>query len=75
VSVGKDNRFGHPVSEVLERCVEHSLPVLSTDERGTIEFVTDGKKYNRGSTHRCPCCILSNSLGWIWVVKNFQPDS
>jgi competence protein ComEC len=44
VSVGKDNRFGHPAPEVMERYAEHGLPVLRTDERGTIEFVTDGER-------------------------------
>jgi competence protein ComEC len=44
VSVGEDNRFGHPSPEVLERYAEHGLPVLRTDENGTIEFITDGER-------------------------------
>jgi competence protein ComEC len=43
ISVGADNRFGHPAPEVLERYAAHGLPVLRTDERGTIELITDGK--------------------------------
>jgi competence protein ComEC len=42
VSVGADNRFGHPASEVLARYAERGIPVLRTDELGTVEFVTDG---------------------------------
>ena len=42
VSVGEDNRFGHPAPEVLERYAAYGLPVLRTDQHGTIEFVTDG---------------------------------
>jgi competence protein ComEC len=44
VSVGADNRFGHPASEVLSRYAEHSIPVLRTDELGTVEFITDGQR-------------------------------
>ena len=44
VSVGEDNRFGHPSPEVLERYATYGLPVLRTDQRGTIEFITDGQQ-------------------------------
>jgi len=46
ISVGADNRFGHPSPQVLERLeglVEEER-ILRTDERGTIEVVTDGEK-------------------------------
>jgi competence protein ComEC len=44
VSAGADNRFGHPAPEVLRRYAEQGIPVLRTDELGTIEFVTDGER-------------------------------
>jgi competence protein ComEC len=44
VSVGADNHFGHPAPEVLARYAERGIPVLRTDELGTIEFVTDGER-------------------------------
>lgn len=44
ISVGADNRFGHPSPEVLERYAERGVTVLRTDERGTIEFSTDGER-------------------------------
>ena len=43
VSAGKDNRFGHPHPEVLERAQAIGAVVLRTDELGTIELVTDGQ--------------------------------
>ncbi len=46
ISVGVDNRFGHPWPQVVER-LEKSVGrerVLRTDERGTIEVVTDGER-------------------------------
>jgi competence protein ComEC len=44
ISVGADNGFGHPSPEVLGRYAALGLPVLRTDERGTIEFITDGQR-------------------------------
>ena len=44
ISVGEENRFGHPSPEVMERYTAYGLPVLRTDQRGTIEFITDGRK-------------------------------
>jgi len=44
ISVGADNRFGHPAPQVLERYAGRGLTVLRTDEQGTIEFVTDGER-------------------------------
>jgi competence protein ComEC len=41
ISVGADNRFGHPAPEVLARLVGRT--VLRTDEHGAIEFTTDGQ--------------------------------
>ena len=40
ISVGADNRFGHPCDEVLERLGD--LPVYRTDEHGAVEIVSDG---------------------------------
>lgn len=45
ISVGADNRFDHPSPQVLKR-LEESVGgerILRTDERGTIEVVTDGE--------------------------------
>jgi competence protein ComEC len=40
ISVGADNRFGHPCDEVLERL--EGLPVYRTDEHGAVEVISDG---------------------------------
>ncbi len=44
ISVGADNRFGHPTPEVMERLIEEvgAENIYRTDEQGTIEFITDG---------------------------------
>lgn len=46
ISVGADNRFGHPSPQVLER-LENLVGedrILRTDENGTIEVMTDGER-------------------------------
>ncbi|MEA3345581.1 MAG: DNA internalization-related competence protein ComEC/Rec2 [Chloroflexota bacterium] len=42
ISVGAENRFGHPCEEVLKRL--DGLPVYRTDEQGTVEVITDGRQ-------------------------------
>jgi competence protein ComEC len=43
ISVGRDNRFGHPSPDVMQRLDELGhTSVHRTDQQGTIEIVTDG---------------------------------
>jgi len=46
ISVGANNTFGHPSSEVMERLGEklEKDEVYLTSEDGTIEFITDGER-------------------------------
>lgn len=44
ISVGKNNRFGHPAEEVIESLRDGEIKILRTDLDGTIEIVTDGEK-------------------------------
>lgn len=46
ISVGADNRFGHPAPDVLARLEERigTENIFRTDEPGTIEFITDGAR-------------------------------
>ena len=46
ISVGSDNRFGHPNPEVVERLktVVHESQVFSTADSGSIRFDTDGQE-------------------------------
>jgi competence protein ComEC len=43
ISVGMNNRFGHPSSEALDRLKTHGVRILRTDECGAIMAQTDGK--------------------------------
>ncbi|RME46407.1 MAG: DNA internalization-related competence protein ComEC/Rec2, partial [Caldilineae bacterium] len=44
ISVGADNRFGHPAEVVLQRYADLGLTVLRTDQMGTVELITDGQR-------------------------------
>ncbi|MFQ6084404.1 MAG: ComEC/Rec2 family competence protein [Candidatus Aminicenantia bacterium] len=42
VSVGKENRYGHPHPEVLEVLAKYDIRVLRTDEQSDIKIISDG---------------------------------
>ena len=46
ISVGAENRFGHPSDEVITRLEGRigSENIYRTDDQGTIEFITDGER-------------------------------
>ncbi len=43
ISAGKENKYGHPNPEALERLQKYSKEVISTIDKGAITFITDGK--------------------------------
>jgi len=43
ISVGADNRFGHPGELTLRKLAE--IPAYRTDQQGNIEVITDGELY------------------------------
>lgn len=42
VSAGKDNSYGHPAAEVLDRTRGAGAVIVSTIDEGTISFISDG---------------------------------
>jgi competence protein ComEC len=44
ISAGKNNRYGHPHQELLDRLASLHIPFLSTADLGNIIFESDGKK-------------------------------
>jgi competence protein ComEC len=44
LSVATDNALGLPAEEVLQRYQAMDIPVMRTDQNGTVEFITDGKQ-------------------------------
>jgi competence protein ComEC len=46
ISVGEDNRFGHPTDEVMTRLIERigAENIYRTDKQDTVEFITNGER-------------------------------
>ncbi len=44
ISVGTDNTYGHPAPAMLARAADIGATVLRTDQLGTIEVISDGKR-------------------------------
>jgi len=45
ISVGKNNRYGHPATQTLQLFVNNQIPILRTDKNGEIEIISDGKSF------------------------------
>jgi competence protein ComEC len=44
-SMGKDNEFGHPHSETVSLLRRSRIPLLRTDQLGTITIQSDGRDW------------------------------
>lgn len=47
ISVGKNNRYGHPTSFSLDLLSKYAIKTLRTDRDGEVEIVSNGKNYWR----------------------------
>ena len=43
ISCGRDNSYGHPTMEVLQRLQNHGADIYRTDEQGTVIVYSDGQ--------------------------------
>lgn len=43
ISIGKDNKYGHPHQEILDLLKQFEISILRTDESGTIKIKSDGE--------------------------------
>ena len=46
ISCGRNNPFGHPSPEIMERLNNIGIPAYRTDQQGTITIKTNGKEYS-----------------------------
>ena len=47
ISAGKDNAYGHPHTETLERIRAQGAEIVGTAEEGTLTFISDGEAVTR----------------------------
>ncbi len=45
IQVGKDNRYGHPHQEIIEKLTEKNIDIYRTDYQGNIIVTTNGENY------------------------------
>ncbi len=45
ISVGANNRYGHPAKSALDLLNSHNIKTLRTDEDGNIEIISDGNSF------------------------------
>lgn len=45
ISVGKNNRYGHPAQETLQLFTNNQIPILRTDQNGEVEIISDGRSF------------------------------
>jgi competence protein ComEC len=45
ISVGRQNRFGHPHPKTIDKLKDLDIEVLRTDQKGTIEVISDGEAW------------------------------
>lgn len=50
ISCGRDNSYGHPHQEVLNRLLSRDIQVFRTDQQGTIIAVSDGQIWRFDAT-------------------------
>ena len=44
ISAGKENRYGHPAQEILDRLNSSNIKIFRTDEMGTIQYICSRDK-------------------------------
>ncbi len=64
ISCGKNNDYGHPHTEILERLEEKNIAIFRTDLQGTIVFICDGTniKVNTQSVNNTSSSVVEKSL-------------
>jgi competence protein ComEC len=46
ISVGANNRYGHPAQTALDLLKNHNIKYYRTDQNGTVEIISDGKTFS-----------------------------
>lgn len=52
ISCGKDNKYGHPHDETMDKLEEAGVKIFRTDLHGSIIYKTDGERFTLESTEK-----------------------
>ena len=63
ISVGQDNRYGHPHADVIGRLLDHGAVVYRTDWDGLVSIRTDGRRFH-AATWRDMAAALAPMPGY-----------
>jgi len=88
ISAGRDNRYGHPGEETLQRLTQHHVEVFRTDQLGTIHIDSDAQSITisgdqidsvvitPSDPHTDPSVVVSSihSVTSTWVMGATQPQ-
>lgn len=76
ISVGKDNSYGHPTPQVLERLNNSGVQIFRTDELGSITAISDGVDIKIGKSQISEENSIVNAkyIGNINSMKFHYPD-
>ena len=64
-SAGKDNPYGHPHAEVIERLHRRGVKIYGTDLHGTIRVTTDGKSFEITSERMPQGSPILDAAAWL----------
>lgn len=74
-SLAAGNSYGHPHKQTLALLQEYEIPLLRTDERGTIRIESDGKKTIISGSKRAMLTAQSNSLPASRTSSGTRPST
>lgn len=56
ISVGKDNDYGHPADETIQKFIDADIKIYRTDEMGTIVAISDGSSITFSTSNQGALC-------------------
>ncbi|MCS7259937.1 MAG: hypothetical protein NZ765_04045, partial [Anaerolineae bacterium] len=69
LSVAADNALDLPAEEVLQRYQTLGIPLLRTDQNGTIKFITDGKQLWMSAEHPLFSSEAEDAIARPWRLR------
>ena len=70
ISVGKDNKYGHPCKETLDILKKNGIPVIRTDKEGDIIIVSDGKKISVNDKNIDTSIVSASKTDFVYKTKS-----